>query len=99
VLSTHFEGLPHVLLQAMALAKPIVATAVDGIPELITHNVTGLLYPHADAEALAQRILSLLDNTELAAQIGRSARRSVQADFNEERFARDIAALYSRLLT
>lgn len=99
VLSTHFEGLPHVLLQAMALAKPVVATAVDGIPELISHNVTGLLYPPADADALAQRLIGLLDDPELAAQVGGAARRSIQADFSEERFARDIAALYSRLLT
>jgi glycosyltransferase involved in cell wall biosynthesis len=99
VLSTHFEGLPHVLLQAMALGKPVVATAVDGIPELISHNVTGLLYPHGDAEALAQRLVDLLDDPELAAQIGRAARRSIQADFSEERFAGDIAALYARLLT
>ena len=99
VLSTHLEGLPHVLLQAMALAKPVVATAVDGVPELINHNVTGLLYPHADADALAQRLIGLLDNPERAAQIGGAARRSIQEDFSEERFARDIAALYSRLLT
>ncbi len=60
VLSTHKEGLPLVILEAMARAKPVVATAVDGVPEIIQDGETGLLFPHEDHEQLAAHIFGLL---------------------------------------
>ena len=98
VLSTHYEGLPLALLEAMAHSKPIVATAVDGIPELITHGVDGFLTPHGDAEDLAARLIDLLDQPALAVQLGTAARRTVLQNFTAEHFAGRVMDLYTRLL-
>jgi glycosyltransferase involved in cell wall biosynthesis len=98
VLSTHREGLPQVVVEAMAYAKPVVATDVDGIPEVIAHGRTGFLYPHEDADALAARLLDLLENPDLADRLGLAAREAVRADFSRENFTRSIVALYRRLL-
>lgn len=97
VLSTHFEGLPLVLLEAMALARPCVATAVDGVSEVLNHGTTGLLHDHEDASGLAGHVASLLDNPQWGDQIGCSALKEVQERFGIERFGREMCDLYSRL--
>lgn len=96
VLSTHQEGLPLVLLEGMARAKPTVATAVDGIPELIDGK-NGLLYPHKDADALAGRLLDLLDDPERCAMMGQAARQTVCDKFTTRNFTDSMVALYRRL--
>jgi glycosyltransferase involved in cell wall biosynthesis len=73
------EGLPLVLLEAMAAARPIVACAVDGVPEFVRHAETGLLVPPASAPALAEAILQLLDDPARAAALGRAGRAFVEA--------------------
>jgi glycosyltransferase involved in cell wall biosynthesis len=98
VLSTHFEGLPLALLESMAHAKPMVATAVDGIPEVIVDGVNGFLTPHQDAEALAARLIELIQSPALAERLGQAARQTVLADFTSEKFARSVADLYARFL-
>jgi glycosyltransferase involved in cell wall biosynthesis len=97
VLSTHHEGLPLVLLESMARARPTVATAVDGIPELID-GTNGLLHPHGDAEALAAHLLNLLDHPEAGARIGRAARQTVLEKFTTRQFTDCIVELYTRML-
>lgn len=97
-LSTNYEGLPLALLEAMAYAKPVVATAVDGIPELITDGVDGYLTPHADAEVLAAKLLALLDQPALAARLGIAARQTVLQNFTADHFAGRMMDLYNRLL-
>lgn len=77
-----YEGLPNVVLEAMATAKPVVATAVDGTPELVVNNETGYLVPAADPGALAERILSLVQNQELARAFGKNGEEHVKADFS-----------------
>ena len=77
VLSTHFEGLPLALLESMAQAKPMVATAVDGIPEVIVDGVNGFLTPHEDAPALAGRLIELIQSPSLAERLGQAARQTV----------------------
>jgi glycosyltransferase involved in cell wall biosynthesis len=98
VLSTHYEGLPLVLLEAMARGKPVVATEVDGVPELVTDSQTGLLFPHQDDGRLAEHILSLIGNPSRAARLGESGRSFVQANFNDEQFKRGIVGLYESVL-
>jgi glycosyltransferase involved in cell wall biosynthesis len=98
ILSTHYEGLPLVLLEAMARGKPVVATAVDGIPELITNRETGLLFPHQDDVALATHIRSLIRDPEWAARLGTSGWSSVRANFNNEQFRRGILGMYESIL-
>jgi len=97
VLCTHFEGLPLVLIEAMAAERPCVATAVDGIPEAITDGVTGLLHRHGDAEGLAAAIASLIAVPARRASMGASARVEAERRFGHDRFARDVCALYEGL--
>ncbi len=98
VLSTHYEGLPLVLLEAMACGKPVVATDVDGVPELVTDNQTGLLFPHRDAAKLAEHIVSLIRDSSRAARLGMSGQSFVRANFNNEQFKRGIVELYQDVL-
>jgi glycosyltransferase involved in cell wall biosynthesis len=98
VLCTHFEGLPLVILEAMARGRPVVATAVDGIPEIVIDGRTGLLHPHGDAETLAARLLSLLEDEALAARIGGAGREFVKMEWGRERFAANMARLYEDVL-
>ena len=72
-------------LEAMARGKPVVATQVGGIPEIIRPGVTGLLVPPGDDERLADAIASLLENRAAAADMGRNARRDVDERFNPEK--------------
>jgi glycosyltransferase involved in cell wall biosynthesis len=98
VLSTHFEGLPLALLESMAHAKPVVATAVDGIPEVIVDGRNGFLTAHQDAEALAARLIELIQSPSLAERLGQAARQTVLTDFTAEKFARSVADLYARFV-
>lgn len=97
VLCTHFEGLPLVIIEAMAAGLPCVATAVDGVPETLTDGETGLLHAHEDAEGLASALARLIEERELAARIGAAARAEAERRFSRQRFARDVTALYRRL--
>ncbi len=98
VLSTHFEGLPLVILEAMAQGKPVIATAVDGIPEIVKHEKTGLLHRHEDEAQLAEQILALLRDEEYATRLGEAGRQAVKTDWSSERFARDMKNLYRQML-
>lgn len=98
VLSTHTEGLPLVILEAMAQAKPVVATAVGGIPEIVKDGETGLLYPHGDDALFAEQLLSLLQNESRAANLGTAARQFVKTNFTKERFGMEITNVYREML-
>ena len=98
VLSTHWEGLPLVILEAMSEGKPVVATDVDGIPEVVTHGETGLLFPHEDHRQLAAHLLSLLREPAEARRLGQAGQQLVQSRFTTEQFARSMNDVYSRLL-
>ncbi len=98
VLSTHWEGLPLAMVEAMLREIPVVATAVDGIPEVVQDGRTGLLVPHEDDMELAAKILSLLRDPERAVVMGRAGRDWARAVFSEERFADEICQLYHDVL-
>jgi glycosyltransferase involved in cell wall biosynthesis len=98
VLCTHHEGLPLVLLEAMAQSKPVVATAVDGIPEIVIDNKTGLLHDHQNDSQLASAILELLNDENHASALGASGRNLVVSSFSEEHFAQRIEQIYKTLL-
>ncbi|WP_352431827.1 glycosyltransferase [Pyrinomonas sp.] len=97
-LSTHTEGLPLVVLEAMAHGKPVVATAVGGVPEAVVDGETGLLYGHGDDEGLATHLLVLLQDEEKARSFGANGRRIVRERWNRERFAADMARVYREAL-
>ncbi len=91
------EGFPMVTLEAMAMAKPIVATRIDGITEQITDGVEGILVPPKDPSALAQAINKIIDNKELALSFGAAARKRVEREFTVEKMVTETANLFSSL--
>lgn len=94
VLSTHWEGFPLVILEAMAHALPVVATAVDGIPEIVRDDETGLLFPHADSSTLAAQLLRLMDDPPLAARLAAAGQSLVASEFSRARFGANVNELY-----
>jgi starch synthase (maltosyl-transferring) len=93
-----WEGLPNVVLEAMAAGLPVVATAVGGTPELISHNETGLLVPPQNPAALAGAIRQLLDHPEQAAQMGRNGRQCAATQFTIEGMVERTETLYEKIL-
>jgi glycosyltransferase involved in cell wall biosynthesis len=98
VLSSRWEGLGRALTEAVGTGIPVAATAVDGIPELISHGVTGLLSPPGDAEALADNILWLLDHRDEALRMAERARTRVVREWGVDQMVQQIEALYEDLL-
>lgn len=76
------DGIPNVLVEAMAAETPVVSTNVSGIPELVEDGVTGLLTPQQDAAALAEAIEKLLDDSALRSRLGKAAREKVCRTFD-----------------
>ncbi len=96
VLPSYREAQGLVILEAMALARPVVASNVGGIPEMIEDGVTGLLVPAHDAAALAAAIMRLLLDHPLADMIGRAGHRLVHERFCVERMVGAIETIYDQ---
>jgi glycosyltransferase involved in cell wall biosynthesis len=88
------EGVPQSLLQALAMAKPVVGTRAGGIPEVIVPEETGLLVPPRDAGALAQALGRLMAEPRLAGELGRRGRELVKERFSLEQMAAELEAVY-----
>ena len=82
VLSTHYEGLSGVIMEAMAAGNVVIATNAPGVTELITHEKTGFLVPPKSPEILADRIISVLEHPEKYTQIVESAQKYILENFN-----------------
>jgi glycosyltransferase involved in cell wall biosynthesis len=91
------EGLPRVVLEALASGTPVVATAVGGVPDAVAEGVTGLLVPPEDPAALAGAILATLADRAGAARRAEAGRTAVRA-FSARQMLDDQHALYQRLL-
>ena len=98
VLPSLSEGIPMAILEAMALGKPIVATAVGGVPEVVSHRETGLLVPAGDEQALANACTALAFEPGLAERLGVRARRSVEKTFSHTRSGETLARLYREVV-
>lgn len=98
VLPTTGDALPRVVLEAMAHGRPVVASAVGGVPELVVHGRTGLLAAAGDPAAFAAALGALLADRALAEAMGRAGRRRVEEEFTVERTVRAIADLYRERL-
>jgi glycosyltransferase involved in cell wall biosynthesis len=92
------EGLGIAILEAMGLGKPVVASAVGGIPEVIEAPRTGFLVPPGDATALAEALTHLLEDRELRRRISETAAERIQREFNVEGMVAGNLAVYARLL-
>jgi glycosyltransferase involved in cell wall biosynthesis len=93
-LSSLNEGSPVVLIEALASARPVVATAVGGVPEVVIHGETGLTVPVSDFAALGQAILTLLRDRPLAEKLGKAGRRHVYPRYDSSRLVEDVRQLY-----
>ena len=98
VLPSLYEGLPLAALEAMAAGKPVVATDIGGLDEIVRHGESGLLVPPADPEALAGAIRSILADAELAGQMSVESRRMALARFSASRTAAAVASMYESVL-
>lgn len=98
VLASLSEGAPNAILEAMAAARPVVATAVGGIPELVQDGITGWLVRPGDIDALGQRIVALLDDDRSARDMGERGRVSVLQRFSIERQVATVEGIYHTLL-
>ena len=98
VLSSLEEAFGRVLIEAMAASKPVVATKVGGVPEIVVDGSTGLLVPPADEESLARGIIYLLQNREVAKKMGQEGRARAEKLFSLEGHVAHIEALYNQLL-
>ena len=87
------DGIPNVILEAMAAAVPVVSTPVSGIPEVLRDGETGLVVPEGDARAVADAIERLIDDPPLGTQLGAAARAFVRSEFDLDR---NIARLVDR---
>jgi glycosyltransferase involved in cell wall biosynthesis len=98
VLPTHREGFPNVVLEAQAASRPVVTTSATGASDSICDGLTGLVVPVGDAVALADALMKLLSDRELAQRMGRAGRERMIREFRHETIWEALAALYSKLL-
>lgn len=97
VLSSLREGLPNVVLEAMAMEVPVLATRVAGIPRLIEHGQNGVLVAPGELDALVHEIKVLLDDRALRSRLADNARQTVLRHYSFQRRMDKIRALYDRL--
>lgn len=98
VLSSQFESMPNALLEYMAASLPVVATDVGGNSEVVVHNETGLLVEPGDPNALAQALLTILKNPDLARRFGEAGRRRVESHFTLKQMVIETEDVYQSLL-
>jgi len=92
------EGFPMVTLEAMAMARPIVATRIDGVTEQMTDGREGFLVPPEDPTALARAVSTVLLDRSLAQEMGRQARLTVERKFPVERMVAETERVYQSLI-
>lgn len=98
VISSLYEGLGRGLTEALASGRPVVATAVNGVPDLVEPGATGLLAPPARPDALARNVLWMLDHPAEARAMGERGRARVRAIFDPPSMCARLDAAYCRLL-
>jgi len=99
VLSSIAEGFPNAILEYMGAGRPVVATDVGGTREAVREGETGFLVPARDPEAMAQRIVELLNDPARAREMGANGRRVAEQEFSCEAQLRKTESLYHRLLS
>lgn len=98
VLSSLNEGMGRVLVEAMAMGKPIVASDIGGIPDLVKDGANGILFPPRDVDAMAEAILKLLLDRELRRKMGNEGKKLAYPAYDTSVMVRKIEGLYEKLL-
>ena len=96
VLPSFAEGVPVVLMEAMAMEIPCIATCIAGVPELIRHGIEGWLAPPGNERELAAAIAKLMDDEELRTRLGRAGRVRVKERYELDTNVRELAEVYRR---
>ena len=96
VASGQMEGIPVALMEALAMQRPVVATDISGVSELVQHEVTGLLVPERNAAALTTAIRRLREDTVLGARLGQAGARLVASEYD---LHRNVKRLHRLLAT
>ena len=98
VLPSLFEGMPVALLEAMALGKPVIVTAVGGNVEVVRHSIEGLVVPPSNSEALSTAIRFFIENPDVADACGHKAQERVKSEFTLERMVMRYLRVYEEIL-
>ncbi|OAQ19847.1 glycosyltransferase family 4 protein [Thermosulfurimonas dismutans] len=93
-----YENCPMTVLEAMALGKPIIASRIGGLPELVEEGKTGLLFEMGNVEELKEKMLFLWKNKDLRREMGRAARQKAEREFSLEKHCEELLRIYRRLL-
>ncbi|MGQ9918938.1 MAG: glycosyltransferase [Bryobacteraceae bacterium] len=97
ILPSHLDGMPLVVLEAQALGKPVIASNVGSVPEMIEDGVTGILCEPGDIEGFASAVLRLLESEELCCRMGEAGRERVGRLFAEEAMLERYFELFERV--
>ena len=98
VLCSDTEGMPNVVLEAFAYSRPVVATRVGGVAEVVTDGENGFIVPPGQREPLVTAVRSLLNDADLAMRLGRHGRRTIEERFDFRRRTAALEALYQSIL-
>lgn len=98
ILASFFEGLGRVLLEAMVLAKPVIASKVGGIVDVVDDEKTGILVPPHDVPALTKALIRLLSDASLRKKMGKAGRKKIDIKFTAASMVDDIRKVYEELL-
>ena len=97
-LTSNFEGLPNVIIEAMAAGKPVVSTMVGAIPNLVEDGVTGFLVEPGDVSAFVVAVENLINDPELRIRMGEASRQTIEKRFNSTKIAEKFVELYREKL-
>ena len=99
VIPSFSEGLPNVLLETLLHGKALIATAVGGIPEVMQGVLSKCLVPPGDAKALAEKILEVLKDSDLRAELSEAGKKEVEANFSVFQRVQKVTELYREVLS
>ena len=98
VLPSYREGFPKVLMEAASLSKPAITTDVPGCNSAVEQNITGLVIPPRDTNALVTAMIYLLDNNKVRIKMGKEAFKKAKKDFDEVKLIEKQLVVYKELL-